>query len=182
MKSFPLITAALMACGFVTSTSGVDWPAWGGNDLGRNMYSPAKGLPETFDPGKPKPGSDEIDLKTTKNVKWAVKLGSQSYANPTVYKGKVFVGTNNETPRDPKHVGDRSILMCFDEKTGEFLWQLVVPRFSQSFTFPDLSFGTTSCQRNSPVFSSKHIRIERSPTCFGSRGVSLFVPTKTLPL
>jgi hypothetical protein len=110
MKTLPLLTAALIASGLVTSTSGVDWPAWGGNDLGRNMYSPAKGLPTEFDAGKPKSGSDEIDLKTTKNVKWAVKLGSQSYANPTVFNGKVFVGTNNETPRDPKHVGDRSIM------------------------------------------------------------------------
>src|SRR5438093_7533266 len=96
MKTLPLVTAALVASGLVLPTSGVDWPAWGGSDLGRNMYSPARGLPDLFDAGKPKPGSDEIDLRTTKNVKWAVKLGSQSYANPTVHKGKVFVGTNNE--------------------------------------------------------------------------------------
>ena len=42
----------------------------------------------------------------------------------------MFIGTNNEHPRDPRHVGDRSILMCFDEKTGEFLWQLVVPKLA----------------------------------------------------
>ena len=29
-----------------------------------------------------------------------------------------------------KHQGDRSILLCFDEKTGEFLWQLVVPKLA----------------------------------------------------
>ena len=94
MKKSFLLTAALFACGLLTSP-GLDWPQWGGNDLGRNMYSPARGLPESFDPGKPKAGTDEIDLKTAKNVKWAVKLGSQSYGNPTVYKGRVFVGTNN---------------------------------------------------------------------------------------
>ena len=44
--------------------------------------------------------------------------------------GKVFIGTNNENPRDPQHQGDRSILMCFDEKTGDFLWQLVVPKLA----------------------------------------------------
>ncbi|MBI3417492.1 MAG: PQQ-binding-like beta-propeller repeat protein [Verrucomicrobia bacterium] len=105
-----------------------DWPQWGGNDPGRNMYSRAKGLPDKFDAGKLKAGSEEVDLKTTKNVKFALKLGSQSYGNPVVAGGKIFVGTNNETPRDPKHVGDRSILMCFDEKTGDLLWQLVVPK------------------------------------------------------
>jgi outer membrane protein assembly factor BamB len=145
MKSLPLFTATLMACGFVTSTSGVDWPSWGGGDLGRNMYSPAKGLPTEFDAGKTRSGSDEIDPKTTKNVKWVVKLGSQSYANPTVFNGKVFVGTNNESPRDKRHIGDRSILMCFDEKTGDFLWQLVVPK---------LKSGKVNDWENLGLFSS----------------------------
>src|ERR1051326_5234259 len=67
-------------------------------------------------------------MSTTKNVKWVGKLGSQSYGNVTVAGGKVFVGTNNDSPRDTKQQGDRSILMVFDEKTGEFLWQLVVPK------------------------------------------------------
>ena len=105
-----------------------DWPAWGGADAGRNMYSPARGLPESFDPGKPRAGSEEIDPATTRNVRWAVKLGSQSYGNPVVAGGKVYVGTNNESPRDPRHRGDRSILLCLDERTGQLLWQLVVPK------------------------------------------------------
>jgi outer membrane protein assembly factor BamB len=69
-------------------------------------------------------------MKTTKNVKWVAKLGSQAYGNVVVAGGKVFIGTNNENPRDPQHQGDRSILLCFDEKTGEFLWQLVVPKLA----------------------------------------------------
>ncbi len=112
----------------VAAASGEDWPQWGGNDPGRNFYSPATGLPSTFNPGKVKTGTEEIDLATTKNVKWAVKLGSQSYGNPVVAGGKVYVGTNNESPRDKRHVGDRSVLYCFDEKSGAFLWQLVVPK------------------------------------------------------
>lgn len=111
-----------------TAAHAVDWPQWGGNDPGRNMYSPTKGLPSTFTPGTMKKGTEEIDMATTKNVKWVTKLGSQSYGNATIANGKVFVGTNNESPRDTKHTGDRSILMCFDEKTGAFLWQLVVPK------------------------------------------------------
>jgi outer membrane protein assembly factor BamB len=158
MKPLPLLTAALMACGLLTPTSGVDWPSWGGGDPGRNMYSPARGLPTEFDAGKTKPGSDEIDLKTTKNVKWVVKLGSQSYANPTVFNGKVFVGTNNETPRDPRHVGDRSILMCFDEKTGAFLWQLVVPKLKSGKVNDWENLGLFS----SPVHDGKHLYIVTS--------------------
>jgi len=107
-----------------------DWPGWGGSDPGRNMYSPAKGLPDRFEPGKPQSGTEDIDLKTTKNVKWVTKLGSQAYGNVVVAGGKVFIGTNNEHPRDPQYQGDRSILLCFDEKSGEFLWQLVVPKLA----------------------------------------------------
>jgi len=126
MKSIPILTVALVAAGVVSRAE--DWPQWGGNDPGRNMYSAAKGMPDSFDPGKVKSGTEEIDLATTKNVKWAVKLGSQSYGNPVVAGGKVFVGTNNESPRDKRHVGDRSVMMAFDEKTGAYLWQLIVPK------------------------------------------------------
>src|SRR5262245_61264214 len=119
-----------LALCLLMSANAQDWPQWGGNDPGRNLYSAATGLPETFDPGKFKPGTEEVDMKTTKNVKWVAKLGSQSYGNVTVSSGKVFIGTNNDSPRDPKHQGDRSILMCFDEQTGEFLWQLVVPKLA----------------------------------------------------
>ncbi len=125
MKALSTISAAL-ALGLVTGSAN-DWPQWGGQPM-RNMYSAEKGLPASFDPGRFKSGSEEVDLKTTKNVKWVAKIGSQSYGNVTVAGGKIFVGTNNETPRDPQHTGDRSILMCFDEKTGDFLWQLVVPK------------------------------------------------------
>jgi outer membrane protein assembly factor BamB len=42
--------------------------------------------------------------------------------------GAVFIGTNNETPRDPNLKGDRAVLMCLDEKTGDLLWQLAIPK------------------------------------------------------
>ena len=96
----------------------------------RNMYSPAKNLPASIGKIEFKPGTEEIETKGVKNLKFALKIGSQSYGNVTVAKGKIFIGTNNENPRDPRHQGDRSILMCFDEKTGEFLWQLVVPKLA----------------------------------------------------
>lgn len=130
LSSFRCSLAALAGVVFTGSALAQDWPGWGGSDPGRNMYSPAKNLPDQFDPGKFKAGSEDIDMATTKNVKWVAKLGSQSYGNTTVANGRVYVGTNNDSPRDPKHQGDRSILMVFDEKTGEFLWQLVVPKLA----------------------------------------------------
>ncbi len=111
----------------VSTGYAADWPQWGSGP-GRNMASPATHVPEWFDPGKYIKGSENIDPTTTKNVKWVAKLGSEAYGNPTVSGGRVFVGTNNESPRDPQHTGDRGIVMCFDEATGDFLWQLVVPK------------------------------------------------------
>jgi outer membrane protein assembly factor BamB len=125
IKSLPLVIAALLGAGAITYAA--DWPMWGGNNA-RNMYSPAKNLPAQFTPGKFKPGTEQVDMATTKNVKWIAKLGSQSYGNVVVTQGKVLIGTNNDNPRDPRYEGDRSTLYCFDEKTGEFLWQLVVPK------------------------------------------------------
>jgi hypothetical protein len=61
-------------------------------------------------------------------VKWIAKLGSETYSTPIIGGGKVYIGTNNEEPRDPRHKGDRGVLMCFEEQTGRFLWQLVVPK------------------------------------------------------
>jgi outer membrane protein assembly factor BamB len=113
----------------VNFTFGADWPQWGGRAL-RNMYSSEKGLPDNFGKIDFKPGTEEIDKGGVKNLSWAAKIGSQSYGNVTVAGGKVFIGTNNEPPRDPKHPGDRSILMCFDEKTGAFLWQMVIPKLA----------------------------------------------------
>ena len=56
------------------------------------------------------------------------RLGTETHGTPVVAGGRVYIGTNNGEPRDPKHQGDRGVLMCFEEKTGRFLWQLVVPK------------------------------------------------------
>jgi outer membrane protein assembly factor BamB len=110
-----------------TLSKGEDWPTWG-RDSTRNMVGKAKNLPVEVNPGEMNDETEEIDLKTTKNIRWIAKLGSQSYGNVSVAHGKVFAGTNNESPRDKRNVVDRGNLVCFDEKTGEFLWQLVTPK------------------------------------------------------
>jgi outer membrane protein assembly factor BamB len=94
-----------------------DWPMWGGTP-DRNMVSNMKGLPTTWN----------VEKKT--NIKWVSSLGSQSYGNPVVAGGQVYVGTNNEGLRDPKQGGDRGVLMAFDEKTGDFLWQATHEKLS----------------------------------------------------
>ncbi|HUR53074.1 MAG TPA: PQQ-binding-like beta-propeller repeat protein [Gemmataceae bacterium] len=97
-------------------------PMFGGSPS-RNMVNLAdRGIPSNFNPA------------TGHNILWKVDLGSKSYAQPVVAGGKVFVGTNNNRPRNPRDTAkvggevepiDRGVLMCFDEKTGTFLWQAV---------------------------------------------------------
>lgn len=132
MKRLILYGAMLTWAGLAALAQ--DWPQWGGTSA-RNMYSSASGLPDHFTRQKGgqvdfKPGSEEVDTAKLANLRWVAKIGSQSYGNVTVAKGRVFIGTNNENPRDPRHTGDRSILMCFEEKTGQLLWQLVVPKLA----------------------------------------------------
>ena len=126
MKNILCIIASVLAGTLVIGGTD-DWPYWGRNTT-RNMVSNETGLPDSFDPGQLKGKTEEIDPATTKNVLWVAKVGSQTYGNPTVAGGRVFVGTNNHSPRDPKLAGDRSVVMCFSEKTGEFLWHLPVPK------------------------------------------------------
>ncbi len=93
-----------------TSDAARDWPMWGGTP-DRNMISSMTGLPETW------------DVVEKKNVRWVAALGSQTYGNPVVSGGKVFVGTNNEALYDPERTGDAGILLALRESDGEFLWQ-----------------------------------------------------------
>ena len=122
-----LFISALAATLLVAvSAQAADWPVWGG-DGSRNMVSFEKDIVLEFDPGRM--NEDEVvDMKTTKNVKWVAKLGSQAYGNVTVADGRVYVGTNNESPRDADKKGDRGIVMCLNEKTGKLEWQLVIPK------------------------------------------------------
>lgn len=106
---------------------GSDWPMWGGSP-NRNMVAEGKNLPVTVEPGKRLKDSDDIDITTTENVLWVAKAGSQAYGNVTVAGGRVYVGTNNESPRDPKQQGDRGVLMAFNEENGDFEWQLLIPK------------------------------------------------------
>ncbi len=93
------------------ASDNADWPMWGGTP-DRNMVSDMTGLPGSWDVG------------SGENIKWVAQLGSQTYGNPTVADGKVFVGTNNEALYDPEQGGDRGVLLAFRESDGEFLWQM----------------------------------------------------------
>lgn len=101
-----------------------DWAQWGGNSL-RNNVPIGKGIPIEWEVGNFDRKTGEWDSSSALNIKWAARVGSQTYGNPVVSGGRVFVGTNNSAGY-LKRYGPRvdlGCLICFDEATGEFLWQ-----------------------------------------------------------
>ncbi|MGL4594089.1 MAG: PQQ-binding-like beta-propeller repeat protein [Thermoguttaceae bacterium] len=104
-----------------------DSPQWGKYG-DRNMISPETSLPDSFQPGKRNPQTGQIDLNTTENVKWTAPLGSIVYGTPVIAEGRVFVGSTDSIQNRDQLEGDRGVLHCFDEKNGELLWELVVPK------------------------------------------------------
>lgn len=109
----------------------------------RNMVNlAAKGVPAKF-------------ALEGKDLVWKADLGSRSYAGPLIAGGRVYVGTNNERPRNKRDTKknedgeqepiDKGILMCLDEKTGEFQWQLVFDKLPSGLVndFPDQGVCST---------------------------------------
>lgn len=94
-----------------------DWPQWGGSRL-RNNTPSGRNIPSDW------------DIASGRNIKWAAKLGSQTYGSPSIANGKIFIGTNNANgylDRYPAKI-DLGVLLCFEETTGKFLWQYSSPK------------------------------------------------------
>jgi outer membrane protein assembly factor BamB len=118
-----------------------DQPQWG-EAWSRNLVSSERNLPDSFDP------------VSGKNIKWTAKLGSESYATPIVANGRVYIGTNNAGKRDPKHVGDRGVLLCLDERDGKLLWQAIVPKRWEDpyFDWPNTGICSAASVENDRVY------------------------------
>jgi outer membrane protein assembly factor BamB len=128
-----------------------DWPQWCGSD-GKNMVSPEKGLPESFRPGVKQTRVGKIDLSTTKNVKWGVKIGDAFYSTPSVAGGKVYVGGLD---------GRDGIFVCFDAATGQRLWQWKAPPRQAPRTIDGFSIGISEIPQQIGVCSSAAVDGDR---------------------
>jgi len=96
------------------------------------MVSAEAPLPASFNP------------KSGHNLRWSIPLGTETHSTPVIAGGRIFVGTNNGEPRDPRHQGDRGVLMALDESTGRLLWQLVVPKRVEDIYFDWKNAGISS--------------------------------------
>lgn len=99
------------------ASAATDWPMWGGSPS-RNLIAPKATPPATW------------DVEEGTNIRWSAELGGAAYGNPILADGRLFVGTNNEHPRDPAIKGDRGVLMCFAAADGKFLWQDVYEKLA----------------------------------------------------
>jgi outer membrane protein assembly factor BamB len=122
---------------------GKDWPLWGGSN--------SRNLVNTIDHNIP--GGWETKRGQETNTLWSVALGTKALGSPVVAGGKVFIGTNNGNPRDPAIKGDKGVMMCFEERTGTFLWQIIFNKLptGQVQDWPEQ--GIVSC----PVVQGEHL-------------------------
>ncbi|MGL6194229.1 MAG: PQQ-binding-like beta-propeller repeat protein [Thermoguttaceae bacterium] len=142
-KAFSFILHFLCVGILFTSTiSADDSPQWG-NGYSHNNISTEKNLPAKFSPGK-------VDSETGKlqgagpEVRFAVRHGQTNYSAPVIANGKILVGTNDCEIYDPVLAGDRGVLLCFDEKNGEFLWKLALPKYEEKRFFDYQNTGMIS--------------------------------------
>src|SRR5208282_4852940 len=113
MKIRIFLAVVLMTLAASRSSQAADWHMWGGTPQRNMINTVEKNIPDTW------------DVTTGKNIKWVAQLGSQSFGNPVIAGGKIFVGTNNHCQRQPTVKGDKGVVMCFREADGKFLWQNV---------------------------------------------------------
>ncbi|HEY3394406.1 MAG TPA: PQQ-binding-like beta-propeller repeat protein [Lacipirellulaceae bacterium] len=105
-----------------------DWNQWGGSPQ-RNNTPVGHNIPAEWEIGEFDYRTGEWDSSTAKNIKWVARLGSQTYGNPVVAGGKIFVGTNNgggwlkRYPGSGQEAVDLGCLLAFDISDGKFLWQ-----------------------------------------------------------
>lgn len=100
------------------------WPQWGGTPA-RNNVAPARHLPTQWNVGEFDSQTGEWQKDQVQNVRWAARLGSESYGSPVLAGGRVFCATNNGAgylPRYPAEI-DLGCLLCFRQSDGQFLWQ-----------------------------------------------------------
>jgi outer membrane protein assembly factor BamB len=125
-----VVAVLLLAAPPITTAAAAEahheWPLFGGTPQ-RNMVNLVEKNILTDWAVK-----DEKKKIEAKNIKWVADLGSKAYGGPVIADGKIFIGTNNDRPRNPRDTDpdtklaiDKSIIMCFEEATGKFLWQSV---------------------------------------------------------
>ena len=97
-----------------------DWPEWCGQPSRNMAAEDEQRLPDSADCGEEN-DAGEVDLHTTRNVKWVAQLGHRTTGSPVVSRGRVFIGTTWKDGKD-------ACFLCLDEQTGNLLGTFICPR------------------------------------------------------
>ena len=104
-----------------------------GVEAGEPVVSPS--LPERSIAAQPvttvtQTGNPPVDWDTTtgRNIVWSVELGDQTFGRPVVAGDVVYVGTDNSRGMNAAYLNEAGVLMAFQTKSGELLWQDLAPR------------------------------------------------------
>jgi len=116
MKSIRFILFSVAA---VLTANAADWPQYGRTNE-RNMISDDTGLPDSFEVG-------DAD-SPSKNIKWKVRFDGEIRGMPVAAHGKVYLAaaasaSNLKYPLPTRPDWKKGTLYCFDEQTGDLLWQ-----------------------------------------------------------
>ena len=143
-----------------------EWSMFGGTPS-RNMVNTRERLAKV-----PKSCPDwesraDVEKWESEWVLWKARLGSRTHGGPIVAGGRVYVGTNNDHPRNTRdtekgpdgsvEAAQKGALMCFDATTGKFLWQAVHDKLTEDVAIAvcHLGWGNSG--------------IPSSPTVIGNR-------------
>lgn len=120
-----------------------DWPMFG-RDWTRNAVSPAWNPPLDWHVGEQNRKTGECLDATARNIKWSSRLGYNTYGDPVVASGLIWIGTTNFDPHGDRRLPDASVLACFRETDGRLLYRYVSPRLSLGREF-DWPFSSLAC-------------------------------------
>lgn len=132
------VVAALVSAGIVAAAAGTasqalqaqdapqitrEWNQWGGSPS-RNNTPEGVNIPIQWNTGYDRK-TGKIIPENQVNIRWYAALGSQSYGNPVISGGQVYVGTNNGSGYLSRYPAEQDLgaLLCFRQADGEFLWQ-----------------------------------------------------------
>jgi outer membrane protein assembly factor BamB len=156
----------LLSINISTVTKAQDWPCWRGpNGDGTSMET---NIPTRWD--------------SVTNVIWKIRVPGNGYSSPVIWKDKIFLSTALTETHE-------KILLCYDTKRGDLVWQKTVLNtpFEQKHDNNSFASGTPSTDGTKVYvsfldgkdvvvaaydFSGKQVWIQRPGTFYSPHGYS----------
>lgn len=109
----------------IASAAGADWPMYG-RDATHNAVSPGSNPPIRWNVGEFDRRTGVWRRETARNIKWQAELGTNTFGDPVVAGGLIWIGTNNW--QRGKETEDAAVLTCLRETDGKLLYRYISPR------------------------------------------------------